>query len=153
MSRRRCRSAGCGPIFIALSFPERIMPIIGLKVMPLHTTRLVIIPLVAIKDRRRLSYCLPLLISNPDLTSITSFGATVCNTVLPMLPNRCLSVLSVTLVYCGQTVGWIKMPLGTEIDLGPDHTVLDGHPAPRRKGAQQPPHFRSLRTAGKPASV
>ena len=26
-----------------------------------------------------------------------------------------LSVLSVTLVYCGQTVGWIKMPLGTEV--------------------------------------
>ena len=25
----------------------------------------------------------------------------------------CLSVLSATLVYCGQTVGWIKMPLGT----------------------------------------
>jgi len=23
-----------------------------------------------------------------------------------------LSVLSVTLVYCGQTVGWIRMPLG-----------------------------------------
>jgi len=25
--------------------------------------------------------------------------------------------LSVTLVYCGQTVGWIKMPLGMEIGL------------------------------------
>jgi len=22
-------------------------------------------------------------------------------------------------VYCGQTAGWIKMPLGTEINLGP----------------------------------
>ena len=22
-------------------------------------------------------------------------------------------------VYCGQTVGWIKMPLGTEVNLGP----------------------------------
>ena len=39
-------------------------------------------------------------------------------TVRPMLRERCpvcLSVLSVTLVYCGQTVGWIKMPLGTEV--------------------------------------
>jgi len=29
-------------------------------------------------------------------------------------------------IYCGQTAGWIKMPLGTEVDLGPGHTVLDG---------------------------
>jgi len=35
-------------------------------------------------------------------------------------------------------VGWIKMPLGTEIGLSPGHIVLDGDPAPP-KGAQQPP--------------
>jgi len=35
-------------------------------------------------------------------------------------------VLSVTLVYCGQTVGWIKMKLGVQVDLGPGHIVLDG---------------------------
>jgi len=37
-----------------------------------------------------------------------------------MLPDRCpvLSVcLSVTLVYCGQTVGWIKVKLGMEVGL------------------------------------
>jgi len=33
---------------------------------------------------------------------------------------------------------WMKTPLGTEIDLGPGHIVLDGVPAPA-KGAQQPP--------------
>ena len=33
-------------------------------------------------------------------------------------------------VYCGQMAGWIKMPLGTEVDLGAGHTVLDGDPAP-----------------------
>ena len=33
-------------------------------------------------------------------------------------------------VYCGQTAGWIKMPLGREICLGSDHIVLDGDPAP-----------------------
>jgi len=38
--------------------------------------------------------------------------------------------LSVTLVYCGQTVGWIKMKLGTGVGLGPDHILLDGDPAP-----------------------
>jgi len=26
--------------------------------------------------------------------------------------------------------GWIKMPLGTEVDLGPGDIVLDGEPAP-----------------------
>ena len=34
--------------------------------------------------------------------------------------------------------GRMKTPLGTEVDLGPDHIVLDGVPAPA-KGAQQPP--------------
>jgi len=47
-----------------------------------------------------------------------------------MLSTRCLSVLSVTLVYCGQTVGWIKMKNGTQVGLGPGHIVLDGDPAP-----------------------
>jgi len=38
----------------------------------------------------------------------------------------------------------MKMPLGTEVDRGPGHTVLDGDPAPPSKGAQQPPCFRSM---------
>jgi len=41
-----------------------------------------------------------------------------------------LSVLSETLVYCGQTVGWIKMLLGTEAGLGPGDTALHGDQAP-----------------------
>ena len=85
------------------------------------------------------------------------FWATVCKTVRPMLSDRCpvlsvLSVLSVTLVYCGQTVGRIKMKLGTVVGLGPGHTALDGDPAPPRKGKQQP-HFRNLRAQALPASV
>ena len=44
-------------------------------------------------------------------------------------------------VYCGQTVGWMKMKLGTEVGLGPGQIVLDGNPAsPQKSGAQQP-HF------------
>ena len=35
---------------------------------------------------------------------------------------------------------WMKTPLGTEVDLGPGHIVLDGVQAPA-KGAQQPPLF------------
>ena len=30
--------------------------------------------------------------------------------------------------YCGQTAGWIKMPLGTEVGLSPGDFVLDGDP-------------------------
>jgi len=48
-----------------------------------------------------------------------------------------------TFVCCGQTVGWIKMPLGTEVRLGPGHIVLDGDPAlphPER-GTGTPPYF------------
>ena len=40
-----------------------------------------------------------------------------------------------------QTAGWIKMPLGTEVVLGPDDIVLDGDPAPppqKRGGAPSP---------------
>jgi len=48
-------------------------------------------------------------------------------------------------VYCVQMVGWNKMPLVTEADLGPDHIVLDGDPAAPVKEAQQPlPSFRPL---------
>jgi len=32
----------------------------------------------------------------------------------------------------------MKTPLGTEVDVGPGHTVLDGDPAPPRKGHSIP---------------
>jgi len=48
----------------------------------------------------------------------------------PMLSDRCLSVLSVTPLYCGRVVGWNSTKLRTQIDLGPGHIVLDGDPAP-----------------------
>jgi len=53
-------------------------------------------------------------------------------------PTQCLAH-----VCCGQMAGWMKTPLGTEVDLGPGHIVLDGVPAPA-KGAQQPPYFRPM---------
>jgi len=46
-----------------------------------------------------------------------------------------------THVYCGQTAGYIKMALGTEVNIGPGDVVLDGVAAPP-KGAQ-PPVFGS----------
>jgi len=41
-------------------------------------------------------------------------------------------------VYCGQTAGWTKTPLGTKVDLDPGHIVLDGDPAPREMGETVP---------------
>ena len=41
-------------------------------------------------------------------------------------------------VYCCQTAGWIKTPLGTEVDLGPGHFVLDGFPAIAGRGTAAP---------------
>jgi len=38
--------------------------------------------------------------------------------------------VTVTFVHCGQTVGWIKMKLGTQVGLCPSHIVLDAGPAP-----------------------
>jgi len=34
-------------------------------------------------------------------------------------------------VCCGQTAGWIKMPLGRMVDLGPGNIMLDADPPPR----------------------
>jgi len=81
------------------------------------------------------------------LYNIHFYWATVCKTVRPMLSDRCLSchvcpVLSVTFVHCGQTVGQIKMKLGTRVGLGPGHIVLDGDPAPPPpKGYSPHPSF------------
>ena len=59
-------------------------------------------------------------------------------TVRRILSDRCLSVCTVcvvTLVYCGQTVGWITMPLGMEVGVRPGHVVLDvGLALPPHKG-------------------
>jgi len=40
--------------------------------------------------------------------------------------------------YCGQTAGWMKTPLGTKVDLGAGHIVLDGFPALRERGTTPP---------------
>ena len=52
-----------------------------------------------------------------------------------MAPLSCLSVCNVG----GQSVEWIKMPLGAEVGLSPGHIVLDGDPAIERGTAV--PHF------------
>ena len=37
--------------------------------------------------------------------------------------------------------GWMKMPLGMEVDLGPGHIVLDGVPPPAKGHSSPPPSF------------
>jgi len=63
-------------------------------------------------------------------STLFCFWATMdhrCKTIRPMLSVRCLFVLSaylsVTLVYLGQTVEWIKMKLGKDVDHGPEATL------------------------------
>jgi len=77
--------------------------------------------------------------------------------VRPMLSDRCpvLSVhLCITLVhYDGQTVGWIKLPLGTKVGLNQVDFVLDGDPASLPTKGAEPPlqfsaHFHCGQTAG-----
>jgi len=52
-----------------------------------------------------------------------------------------LSCLTVTLVYCGQAVGWIKIPLGMEVGLSPgDICARWGPNSPHGKGHSSP-HF------------
>jgi len=46
--------------------------------------------------------------------------------------------LSVTLVHCGQTAGWIKIKLGVQVRLDPGHCVRWGPRSPSPKGAQPP---------------
>jgi len=64
----------------------------------------------------------------------------------PMLSDRCLSV---TLLYCGQTVERIRMPLGMELGLSPGNTVLDGDPAPPKGHILRLPQFLAMSVATK----
>ena len=70
----------------------------------------------------------------------TVVSLSVCLSWLSVCPD-CLSVLSclsVTLVYCGQTVGWTKMKLGVQVGIRPGNVVLDEDPAPTEKGTVTP---------------
>ena len=60
----------------------------------------------------------------------------------PTLPSpKGLSPQFLARVRCGQMAGWIKMPLGVEVGLGPGHIVLDGDPAPQPPKRGTAPNF------------
>jgi len=76
------------------------------------------------------------------ITERGRFLGTVCKMVcLCYRTVVCPVCLSVTLVYCGQTVGWIEMKLGTKVGLDPGHTVLGGDLALLPKSGPAPPTF------------
>ena len=66
-------------------------------------------------------------------------------TVVLSVLSVCPVCLSVTLVYCGETVGRIKTKLGKQVGLGPGHIVLDGNPGPlpKKDSPQFSVHFCS----------
>jgi len=52
--------------------------------------------------------------------------------------------------YCGQMASSIMMPLGREVGLGPDDTVLDGDASPLpKKGTEPLPNFRPMSIVAK----
>jgi len=56
---------------------------------------------------------------------------------------------SVRLSY-GQTAEWIRIPLGTEVRLGPGDIVLDGDPSPlHTKGHSSRPPFQPTACSGR----
>ena len=69
-----------------------------------------------------------------------------------MLSDRCLSCLSVTLVYCGQTVGRINMKLGVQISLRPGDIVLDRDPAAHPQRGTDLPQFSAHICCGQMAA-
>ena len=64
----------------------------------------------------------------------------------------CPVCLSVTFVHCGQTLGRIKMKLGTKVRLGPSHIVLDGDPAPPPPKGHSSPQFTAHICCGQMAA-
>jgi len=66
-----------------------------------------------------------------------------------MFGKTSLGLVDTGVVCCGQTAGWIKMPLCTEVGhIGPGDIVLDGDPAPSLKGAHTP-NFRPMSIVAK----
>jgi len=65
----------------------------------------------------------------------------LCYWTLVLSCPVCPVCLSVTLVYCRQTVGWIKMKLGMQVALVLCHIVLDGDLAPLPKKGPELPQF------------
>ena len=56
-------------------------------------------------------------------------------------------------IYCGQTAGWIRIPLGTEVGLGPGDIVLDWDPALPMERDTAAPTFCPMSIVAKRLSI
>jgi len=88
----------------------------------------------------------------PSWTTEVDEQQTVCKTFCPMVSDRCLSCLCVTLVYCGQMVGRIKMKLGTEVGLSPSILCEMGIQLSLKRGTASPT-FRSMSVVAKRSPI
>jgi len=75
-------------------------------------------------------------------------GHTVLDGDAAPLPQKGTAPQFSAHVCCGQTAGWIKMPLRRDVGLGPGHNVLDGDPAPPPQRCTTP-NFRSMSVVSK----
>jgi len=61
----------------------------------------------------------------------------ICGPISPPPLIRGTELHFLSDVYCDQMAGWIQMPLGTKVGLGPGHIVSDGDPVPQRGHSPQ----------------
>jgi len=62
--------------------------------------------------------------------------------------------MSIVVNCCGQTAGWIKMPLGTEVGLGLGDIVLDGDRAsPTESSTASPTTFQPVSVVAKRSPI
>jgi len=73
-----------------------------------------------------------------------SVQAILCGMGTQLPQKRGHSPLFSAHVYCGQTAGWIKILLGTEVSLSLGDIVLDGDPAPPLLKGHSFPNFRPM---------
>jgi len=70
------------------------------------------------------------------------FGAVVCPVCL-----------SLTLVHCSQTIGWIKVPLGMDVGPGPGNIMLDWDPASPTERVTAALTFQPMSTVAKRSPI
>jgi len=77
----------------------------------------------------------------------TAAYATLCSMWIQLPPEKGHThpTQFLAYVYCNQMAGWMKTPLVTEVDLGPDHVHCTRRgPISCGRGTQQPPYFRPM---------
>ena len=84
------------------------------------------------------------------ITCNTSFGG--CGFLKFLAIEKCLPNFSAH-VYYGQTAGWIRMPLGTQVSISPGDILLDGDLAPSygKEHSSPLPTFRPIALSRIPA--